>query len=127
MAFNPCDLTWASLRGTCSRRIAGHKNQKNPHHNANANAGSQTSKALSEKIHANSITNPLPQEEENFPDSISQPDAKGEVQTQESVSDSHTDGISFTNRDSFPHSRRNTFALQPRSREKGRAQRYAFA
>jgi len=114
VVFSRCDVIRHHLCLGCRGRIVRRKDQEIPHHNAHADSRAKTS----ETPH-----------KESFADSISQPEAKGEVQTQESLSDSYTDGISFTNRDSVPHSRRNsdTFALRPRSREKGRAQRYAFA
>jgi hypothetical protein len=116
MAFNPCDLTWASLRGTCSRRVVRHKDQKS--FRAIANTDSQASE---EESHAHSIANARTKTKESFADSISESDTEDEIKAQKSISYTHTNRISRCNRDTVAQCGRNAC-----SREEGLAQRESF-
>jgi hypothetical protein len=79
MAFNPCDLVRASLRGTCSRRIVRHENQKDSC--AFANTDSQTPE---EKSGTHSIAQSFAETEESFANSVSKPDTEGQIKAKES-------------------------------------------
>jgi len=83
MAFNPCDLPWASLRGTCSRRVVRHKDQKS--FRAIANTDSQASE---EESNAHSIAGGRTKTKESLANSNSEPDA--EIKAKETIGDART-------------------------------------
>jgi hypothetical protein len=119
MAFNPCDLTWASLRRTYSRRIARHKDQKDSC--AVANADSQTPQ---EKSDPHSIARNFAETKESFADSVSKSVSEKQIKAQKTIRHTRTRRKSITN------SSGNTTASafrQSRFRKKSLAQRESFA
>jgi hypothetical protein len=85
MAFNPCDLPWASLRGTCSRRVVRHKDQKGFRTCADADSESQASK---EESDAHAIAYRFAKTKESLANS--EPNPENQIKRQESVSDACT-------------------------------------
>jgi hypothetical protein len=117
MAFNPCDLTWASVCGTCSRRVTRYKDQKS--FRAIANTDSQASE---EESDTHSIANARTKTKESFPDSISESDTEDEIKAKKSISYTHTNRISGCDRDTVAQSGRNAC-----SGKEGLAKRESFA
>jgi len=126
MAFNPCDLPWASLRGTCSRRVVRHKDQKGFRTCADADSESQASK---EESDAHAIAYRFAKTKESFADSISKSDQK-QIKAQESISDPRTNRISGCDRDTISESGRKAYAFASGAScfwKEGLAQRKPFA
>lgn len=126
MAFNPCDLTWASLRGTCSRRVVRHENQKGFRADTNADCITQTSKACRAESFAASVSDGFAKEEEDFSDSISDCDTEEQIKAQKSEWIAHAG----SRRNSVANSSGNSYTFASaafRAGKKRRAKRQPFA
>src|ERR1051326_5094901 len=119
MAFSRCDATCPSLRHTCCRTVARHKDEKS--FRAVANTESQASK---EESHTDSC-HPVGEKEESFVDPVS--DCYSEEQIKTKTAEHNFDAR--PRRESLPHSSRNDNAFAASTscfRKKSVAERESF-